>query len=1461
MTAEASSTSRRWDLGRTLARVLCVVLGAIGLLPVAAVLLVSSPLAQRWAEEQTRVLLARELGVTATYKVGVRLLPLRLVVSDLQVPGSDGKGPALTVESISASPRVFSLLAGKLDLGDIELQKPRARIVLVDGKPTNVRYKLPERDTKPQKSSDIPFFTLAISEGRFDLDVDGMLIETGPVDLDVFAEQKDVFEVALHASKSVVRRRREERTVGIPSSGTTVTDDDVFCRVEARLRAEKEQVLVRRFSVLGVLDDDPAAGAAPSCDKAEEHVRQVAVRLSQVRVVPRKDALPLISGHVVVRAPLGITNRFVKTLPFNGWAALSGEVAYDGSERLPRLNGKITGAGVQFERYKLAKLLDVDLRIEDEVIHVPHYYMNFADGDVYLKNARIDPFAPGGRLDVESVEGKGMQFSGLMRDLGVTPNTIIWWDLNKTNVRKIGGSFAPLKIDAEITAETRDFEVFDRAFHDKGRRHMIGVKQALVRGRLGVRANSFDIYDTRTDFGKSNMYVELVSIGFDNTIRLIVPPKRSKLDLADITPLVDISMAGQAEIDADMAGPMGDPLLQGNVKIAGFEFGGFPLGDIKSGKVRFKPLWLELENMEAQKGRSAYRVPSAKLDFDAGATVLVDAQMTSESFDIRDFFGMWHFDKDPRWNEVKGETAVSARVHYVLGGKQDTCGGGLLETSGKISLHRAELFEERYDGGEAEFDFRWFDRDATYHGMEMHVPALTLRKGSGLIIGSLDVTRGAKVSGRLVASSVPLAKLDALPAMLKSADGRASAEAEISGSLDMMQIAARARLSPVQVGRSMLPASEIDLKLVPIAVPRPVVRFTKPCGGPVTPPYDRGEYDADRSSGDFHLNGKLFGGQIRLDDVRISRQRNKVVRGNVVFTDFDVGAAGELSSAVALSDARIDGRASGRIELEELFMAEPLSSKVKVSLTSLNLSRAGYSAELLPSPKPITLAERRLNLGGLGLGVVTPTGHRVSVDLAGNIERLDGAPELDASLSLRPVALASLVGVVPRVERASGTVDGSLRLRGPLSAPRYSGGFALSRGELVIRGLHAPLTDIDVALGIDGSELSITRGSAKFGSGRLSLSGGAPLRGFALGAARFRLKAQDMALPLGEGIRAVADADLTTVWEPGKGTEQKLPRITGDVLLRSFEYRRPVTMTADIASLTQRGRRTSFEAYDPADEAVAFDITLRAARTLKLQNNLIEAELKLGDEGLVLVGTNSRYGLRGTVELAQGGRIRLRRSEFEVTQGTVRFDDATRIAPQVDVTAVTEYRRYTEADSGSVAAQPTSSSSVAGGNWKIRMHAHGDADNLKIDLTSDPVLAQDDIFLLLTVGLTRAELDQARSAAVGESVALEALGTLSGADKAVTEAVPLIDDFRFGSAYSSRTGRTEPTVTIGKRLAERVRANVTTGLSESREVRSNVEWRLSPRVSVEGSYDNVNDISSSSLGNLGADIRWRMEFE
>jgi translocation and assembly module TamB len=177
------------------------------------------------------------------------------------------------------------------------------------------------------------------------------------------------------------------------------------------------------------------------------------------------------------------------------------------------------------------------------------------------------------------------------------------------------------------------------------------------------------------------------------------------------------------------------------------------------------------------------------------------------------------------------------------------------------------------------------------------------------------------------------------------------------------------------------------------------------------------------------------------------------------------------------------------------------------------------------------------------------------------------------------------------------------------------------------------------------------------------------------------------------------------------------------------------------------------------------------------------------------------------------------------------------------------------------AAAATGAVGRTGGTWRITLHAYGDADNLRLDMTSDPALSQEDIVLLLTVGMTHAELDQLQASSLGGTAALEALSSLTGADTAVRKAVPVIDDFRLGSAYSSRTGRTEPTVTLGKRLTNEVRANVTSGISDDREIRSNVEWKLTPRVSVQGSYDNVNDVSSSSLGDLGADVRFRLEFE
>jgi translocation and assembly module TamB len=1473
------------DIGRQIARVLCALFALVGAVPLAGAAAIRSRPVLDWASRETSRVLKEELGVRATYRVSIQLLPLSVALEDVSVPASDGGAPFLLAESVSVRPRVFSLLAGRLDVGDVEIKRPRTRVVIKDGKLANLEYKLPERkSTKPTTRA--PFTSLGVTEAEVRVDVDGMSLEAGPVDLDVYAEPGPSFEVGIRAAEtSFVRSRKvtipakksalNRRGENDPSArefSYTAKDEDVICQLDLRARVEPTELLVRRLTLVGMADRDPAPGTQPKCGSDDEQKpNHVALRLSQLRVKKRPGEAPLIDGHVVARAPVGLTNRFVRMPALFGWVAFAGDVRYDGRSRLPEVRGRLRGADIQLDVYRLAKKLDAAFEISGDRIDVSRMETGFAEGTLVVTDARIEPLAKGAPITAARVDGNDVDFSAMMRDLGVTPNTIVAWKLDKTRVTRVRGTLSPLHIDGDVAGESHGFEVFNSAYHDPARKHMIGVNSASLRTRIGVRPDALEFYDTRASFGKSKVLAKLVSIGFHNDLTLEVE-KGSNIDLSDISPIVDIPTAGSAEISAKMSGKANDPLLTGDVAIQKFEFGGFPLGDIKSGKVRFRPLKLDFVDIHGKKGKSDFVVPTARLDFDARSSLIVDATAQAEKLDIRDFFAMFLFDQDPRFDPIKGAGKVDVRIHYDLGGAKDRCGGGYLDVAGNLDMKGLDLFDERYDGGRADFEFRWFDREASFRGVELDVPSVTLAKGSGTVLGSLTMRQGGVVRGQLVGTSVPLSKIDSMGALALMVDGKGSGVAEVDGTVDELALTSHVRISPLRVGSATLPASDLAVRLVPQKHAAKVIGRTR-CGGIITPPFERAEWDRDRQDGTFHVDGTLFDHQITLSDLRVSRQRSKNVVGSMKFENLDVGALAELSPTVAASGTKTAGKLSGKLEIAALNLDHAADAKAELTLAGLSFEQGGLRADVHHADAPLTLAGGKLDVPGFVLSVRTSGGQTAIFDVKGAVTGIGKAPEVNGSLALRPMKLAQFASLIPRAEHVKGTLSGGLTVSGPASALRYQGGFNLDGGEVDVRGMPAPITDVKVHVAVDNDELRLSQASARIGNGTLKITGSAPLRGFELGEARAVITAREISVPIADGVKTSLNADLTADWEPkSEGAEEReLPKITGNVTLRSFEYTRPVVMTADITSLAQRGKRTEFEAYDPADDFVQFDIKLRSNRSLKISNNLMEAELLLDEDGLQLAGTNQRFGLRGEVKLKPGGRIRMRRNEFEIRQGVVRFDDLTRIAPQVDVTATTEYRRYRDAsaDKGSSSSssaassgsQTSSGTAAQGGRWRITMRAHGDADKLKIDLTSDPALAQDDIFLLLTVGLTRAELDQSQSASVGESVALEALGTLSGADKAVTEALPVIDEFRFGSAYSSRTGRTEPTVTIGKRLAQRIRANVTSGLAESREIRSNLEWQLNQRLSVEGSYDNVNDISSSSLGNLGADIRWRLEFE
>ena len=1466
-----------FDLGRWVARALCLVFALVGAIPLTGGVVLRSRPVQKWAVAETSRILREQLGVSARFEVELELIPLRLAVTNLVVPSNDGGPPALRTQEVAVSPRLFSLLAGRIDVGDVELEESQVRLVLRNGRVENVSYRFPTTSGKRPPLVRSPFRSLAVTGARLDLQVDDTRVVTEDIDIDAFAEPKLTFDVAIRvAGADVLRRRTTGETISV--------DEDRLCALDLRTFASEKALSIKRFSLAGVLDDSPEPGTRPGCDHDGD--RRVLLRVSHFNVAlsqARGTLRPTLDGKVTARVPLPLANRFAPRLaPMRGWAGFSGSVRYDGTTRLPEVDGHLSGERLGLGRYAFAEHLQAELRVLSDTVKVPRLEAGYGNGTAWIENLTVEPFAPKLPIAIGSVRSKNVTFPGLMRDVGIAPHTIVDWNFGDMLVSQVAGTLWPFYVDASVVANTRDFAVYNRAWHDPTKMRMIGVKQAKIEGRFRAHQKALEFYDTLATFGKSRLPAKLVSIGWKNDIVLDLG-QTATLDLADVTPIAGIDVAGTASLDVDMAGQAKSVALDGELAVEDLSIGGFVAGDLKQSRVHFQPLRVDFTDAVGQKGDMSYALPSAQLNFDGPATVEFTALVDSKQFVVSRFFEIFHFDQDPRFADISGSGKTLARVRYVLGGKEDVCKSGRLTVDGRTQLATASVFGESFTAAEGDFNFEWFDIVAGSRGMKLDVPSISLRKGSGTVFGSARLTPGGALRGDFVGSRVPVSRIDGLAALGKAVEGFVTGTVHVDGNVEALAFQGRADVTELRTEGATLPASNLTLRLEPASTELESSGKTSACGRAIAPEFDPAAYAKDESDGTFHIDGQLFGGQIRLADLRISRQSKKHVQGSVDFEGLDLAAVLPAFGFGAATSTVRSGHLTGHLDIEELPIDRPFAADARFDVRDLRVEGSAFSLRLLPPSAPakseatsppgdrpaatnsfavVMVKDKVLSTSGFALGLKTPGGQSAVLDA-----ELQMAEDLslDAEFTLRETSLSMLTQTMDGVERAEGRLLGHFGAHGRWPAPRLSGAIEVHDGKVVLSSLKTPITDIELGVAVSSGGFTVSRGEASWGGGKLELKGSAPLSMGKLGEVQLALRARHVTLPLSKEARVTFDSDLRlAVPTDADDGKQALPVLSGRIDLDGASYKSPMTVTADIANLATRGRKSEVQAYDEGAARLEIDVALHARKPAVVQNNLVDTNLILDPQGVRISGTDQRFGAVGSVELPAGGQIHLRGHEFEIQGGLVRFDDPTRLRPQVDLTAVSDFRRFNSNNTNSGVTGTASTSSSTGtpvaGNWRIFMHAYGEPEDLKVDLSSDPPLAQDDIFLLLTVGMTQTEMNQSRTSGLGSSVALEALGSLSGAESAVTETVQ-IDEFRFGSTFSTRSGRTEPTVTVGKRLSERLRATITTSLSDSSEVRSNVEYRATGNLSVEGSYDNAQSSGSTSVGNVGGDIRWRLEFE
>lgn len=1483
MSARPAPAKKRRDLVRAVAVVLCVVFAVVGAVPLLLGILVRTSYVRAWAARETTKLLARELGVTARYEVEVEAWPMMIALSNVEVDASDGGLPFLRVERVDARPRPFSLLAGQLDVGDIEIDRPWIRAVVKDGQLANLRYKLPPSESGGSRH--LPFTSLAITEARLDLTVDESHVLTEEVDADISAEPDGAIEAALRAGGGSVTRVHP-----MPDyPDEDAVDEDRICKLEVRARVEDDDVLVRRLAIAGSADFDPDPSTAPSCTLERGDWRAFEVSISALRASGLSSGKLRAAGRVRAKVPLALAHRFVQAPHLTGSVTIDAGVEYDGG-RLPIVEGTLSAESPGADGKLFSETLSADLIVSEKAVRLSKIEAVWGSGKVAIAEAKIEPFEDKKPLTAGPITITNLQFPDLVRDLGAHPQAVVGWTLREVHMPEFKGTLEPLDLNGTLTAQTEEFQVFDRSVRRPDRKRMIGLPPSVVHGTLGIRPKGVLFQDFSVDSPRTHLKTGLM-IEFKNRISLDVK-EGSTVDLSEISPLTDIPVSGVATIKATMGGPISHPKMTGDVKIADFMFGGLNVGQVESAKAEFEPLKLTLTDVRVRKGSSLVRGTKARFAFDEGPSVIVDADADTREapyLEIHDLLDVFNIDKitydnkqipDPRFADIHTRAAGTAHVHFVVGGREDRCGKGFIRVDGDLRLLKTELYGEKFDDGNVDFGLTWDDREAGSNGMKIDVRSAILRKGEGSITATASIRHGGALNAQAVASGIPLGSIDAMKPWGSKFDGSVSATARIGGKLDAMNGLVDVEVSRVRVGPATFAPSRLAVEIVPRSAAKAQASAAsgaaeeakvedRGCHNSAGAPFDYATYLADSSSGDFVVNGGVFGDQITLRDVKISQQKRKDVRGGVDIRDLDLGALANLVPGVAFSAAPPEGKLSASLEIKRAPLADITKTDMTLTVSKLSLKRGGQTLKLLNQKAPIRLANNTLTVPGLRVDGRLESGLSGVVLAEGKVDRVLTSPSLDASVQIEPLSLQKISADIPGVERASGQIDAQLRVQGPLDALRYSGAAKLKNGELYVKGLPVGLTDVQVDIDIGAGDARIKRATARVGTGTIAVTGGVPIHGTSLGTATAKIVAKGVKLPVADGVQLTADADLEATLPPYiEGNEQRLPAVKGTVELTSFSYTRPIELAVNIGQLGSRSR-TAVETYDPKNDLLHFDLNVISPKPLRFTNNLVDMQLEVVEPGLALSGTNQRFGARGLLRIRPESKLRLRNTEFEVREGSVRFDDPNRIAPKVDVRATTEYRRgstLTGADATAPQEVTTTSagaqSSQAGGVWRITMHAYGNADALKVDLTSDPTLRQEDIVLLLTFGLTRAELDQGLASSVGQTVGLEALSALTGADKAVQKFVPVIDEFRFGTGYSSRTGRTQPMVTVGKRITDSVRATVTTGVTaENRDVKSTIEWRLSKGVSVQGSYDNSSDTFGLPIGNLGADLRWRIEFE
>jgi translocation and assembly module TamB len=1372
-------------------------------LPTAAAAIAQTQFAREYAGREAADALRRELGLNAHIgEVDVDAAQLSIIARDIRLDHPKN-GRFAKAQELRIRPSWWALLRGKVDLHVIRIEHATVWLKLRNGVIENLPDLPKSGPRKPGEPLDLPFDWLHVEQARFVVDAAELgSAELHNIEVHVSALRPGVVHAQVSAAGGFVQHAGGRDVLSFLEIDTALSPNALSLKV-FRLQTPEAQVSVRDAEI-----------TLP--DLKHYHGRvQLSLYVPQLLRWPLGIQLPHLDGQLLAQAEVDGDG---------DGAHGSGRVQIDNGMAKQFGFGRRVVLDVSFDPTQVAFKGTAELIREGGAVDL--------DGKLQL----IPGFPLSVRGDVHEVS-----FAKLMEQLGVSPDAIVDWT--------IGGSFSlagptsPLELTGPLRMPTRDFKVLRQAWHaPPPERRILGVSSAKLNGMVAVRDDGIHLQDIDIELPESRLVVSVL-LGFDNQLR--VEAQSLDWNLADCSPLVDLQLGGKGGFDVEVSGTFDDPSVHGHVRVGDYTFNNFNFGEVETDfEVDRDLMGVHFPHILAKKNESRYTLEDGFLDFRQDA-FRAGGQLGVEKLALADFYRIFHYDGDERYDPYQANVSGKAVLDYSLGRPGDSREGHLIVDM-ELAVPEATLDEYRFKDGRFVGRWDWRSPRDGYRGGELAIERLWLRKGSGTLSVSGRMAQGGILDFVTIADKIAVRDTEGLRERLPGVSGSLA----FTGTVKGMAEKPRADLELVGNG--------LTLNGDPLGDGRAYVRLTAKDDPWIAealqwklgaPPADaacghgreglaRGEWPEDpplRTNEGMQprleqpmawvVCGKALDGQVAVD-MAIGRTQAMPLRGRFELHALDFGKLLPRTR----TRAPLHGNISGVAQLRGGALRQPDTLAGTLVISEL---RAGQQAVELRNQGPLDI--------DFGSGAFEVK----SAELTGPSSKLaiTGGGSLQNGLGLSvdgSVDLGLLTSLSQTVSEAQGMVALAFKVTGQLEQPNVYGTAQVRGAGIKVASFPQAVRDVNGDVTFSARRVVLEGFSAKVAGGEVAWSGAAELEGHGVGSYALQIEASGLSLQPREGVALKLGGKGELSWKKG----DDLPLLHGKLRIDDFAYTRPIKMNRTIDEIAAP-ERSEGAGYDPELDMLKIDLELEQSKPLFVHNNLIDAELRLVTDKLPfrLVGTDQRLGVVGNMSVRRG-TIHFRERAFEVRTGDIHFDDETRIDPNFDLRATTEVRRTTDHS-----------------NWRVEIHAFGNRDQFRFELTSEPYLAEDDIALLLTVGMTHAELAQLQTSELTSTAALEAFSSMSGMEGEVHRALPQIDDFHIASTYSDRTNRTEPQLVIGKRLASNVRLSASTGIAEARDFRTGLELELNDKTSVQAVYNNQNTTSASQLGDVGVDLKWRLEFD